>query len=360
MFARKNKQSQQALVVGLDIGSQQIKAVAVARGEQGPVLQEYVVAATPSTLGKKGAEATFAAELLQVLGALPRLKAVDRRVYVSVSCPSATIAVVEVPRMEVVEAREVLKLNSTRYLRRDLTNSYLDVSELVDSAADPKARKSATMRLLAAAASKEEIQWFRTMLTAAKLRPASIELSAMTVVNAFQISHREICEKGAALVVDIGARMTSMNFLRGGQPVLTRIMEFGGDRITDSIAQSLGLEPKAAEEEKRKLSEFMQPLVQGGLAPLAREIRASVDFFERQHDCHVGHAVVGGGTAASAVIVGLLSEATAVPFEIWNPVQGYSTAGLAGAAERLPAVASSLAAAVGLAAPRVILQEPPT
>jgi type IV pilus assembly protein PilM len=354
MFGRKKKQSQQSLAVGLDFGSQQIKAVAVARGEKGPVLQEHFLAPTPPSLGKKGAEAEFAGQLQQVLGPLTRLKATDRRVFVSVSCPTATIAVVELPRLPVDEAREVLKLNSTRYLRRDLSNSYLDVSELMEPVTDPKARKSATMRMLVAAVSKEEIQWYRTTLAAAKLRPLSIELSFLTVVNAFQISHRALCEQEAVLVVDIGARMTSMNFLRNGQPVMTRIMEFGGSRITDCIAQSLGLEPAAAEAEKRKLSEFMQPLVQGGVAPLARELRSSVDFFERQYDCHVSQGFVGGGTACSATIVGLLGEAAGMKLVAWNPVQGWQADGDAAGLEQ---VAPALASAVGLAAARVAAKE---
>jgi type IV pilus assembly protein PilM len=355
MFGQKNKQSQQSLAVGLDFGSQQIKAVAVARGEKGPILQEYVIAPTPASLGKKGAEAEFAGQLQQALVPLTRLKATDRRVFVSVSCPTATVAVVELPRLPVDEAREVLKLNSTRYLRRDLSNSYLDVSELMEPVTDPKARKPATMRLLVAAVSKEEIQWYRTTLAAAKLRPESIELSFLTVVNAFQISHREFCEKGgAALVVDIGARMTSMNFLQHGQPVLTRIMDFGGGRITETVAQSLNLEPVAAEEEKRKLPEFMQPLVQGGLAPLAREIRASVDFFEHQYDCRVSYAFAGGGTACSATILNLLSQASGVKLVAWNPVQGWQADGDAAGLEQ---VAPALASAVGLAAARVAAKE---
>jgi len=47
------------------------------------------------------------------------------------------------------------------------------------------------------------------------------------------------------------------------------------------------LKPQEAEEEKRKMSTPIQELVKTAISPLAREIRSSIDFFERQNDHRV-------------------------------------------------------------------------
>jgi type IV pilus assembly protein PilM len=217
-----------------------------------------------------------------------------------------------------------------------------------ESAADPKAKKSANMRLLVATASKDEVQWYRAALLAAKLRAETMELPALCVVNAFQRSHPEVCAKEVVLLLDIGARATSLNFLRGGEPVMTRLVDYGGTRISEYISQVLALPAGEAEAAKRAFADEIQPLVQASLFLLGREIRSSIDFFERQHECHVAKAFAGGGTACGPGLLSFLGESAGAHIEAWNPVHEYHTDGLAGAAE-LPALAPVLGAALGVA-----------
>lgn len=349
MPLRRQKQGQHESAIGLDLGTHQVKAVVVARTENGLGLQEYAVAPTPASFGKAGAEAQFGAELQQFIS---RLKTTERRVFVSASCSSATISEVELPRMSLDEAREVLRLNSTRYLRRDLTDHYLDTVELGQSTADAKTKKPANMRLLVATASKDEVRWLRTALLAAKLRTETIELPAVAVINGFLVSHREMAEKEVVLLLDIGARVTSLSFLQGGEPVMTRLVDYGGGRISEYISQVLALPAGEAEAAKRAFADEVQPLVQASLFLLGREIRSSIDFFERQHECHVAHAFAGGGTACGPGLLKFLGESAGAHIEAWNPLQGYQTDKLEGVAE-LAALAPALGAAVGVAAAHV-------
>jgi Tfp pilus assembly PilM family ATPase len=110
----------------------------------------------------------------------------------------------------------------------------------------------------------------------------------------------DLCAKEVLLVLDIGAHSTSINFLLHGQPVMTRIAQFGGDLVSEYIAQVLTLQPEIAEEEKLKMSETVQPLIRQSISPLVQEIRSSIDFFERQHECHVTRLFACGGSACSS------------------------------------------------------------
>jgi Tfp pilus assembly PilM family ATPase len=151
----------------------------------------------------------------------------------------------------------------------------------------------------------------------------------------------------------MGARMTSINFLLDGMPLITRIMHFGGVQISEYIGQVLMLKPQEAEEEKCKMSAPVQELVKAAISPLAREIRSSIDFFERQHDLHIQRICACGGAACSAQVLAILGEAIGTQVESWNPVQSLDVSHFNGESQRVLAIGPSLAAAVGVAAARL-------
>jgi type IV pilus assembly protein PilM len=350
MIFRRNKQQKRDMAIGLDLGTSQIKAAVVRRRGTRLELSEYAVRALPQNLGRPGTEPQFA-EQLQLM--LDGLSVQDRKACVAISCSSAMVCHTEFPRMPLEEVKSALKLNSTRYLRRDFSNYYLDVVELVTPAPDGKNKKSPKMTVLVGGATKEEVSWYRNALQVAKIRPEAIELAAVSVINAFQVSNPEISEKEVVLLVDIGAQSTSINFLRHGQPVITRIMSFGGLQISEYVAQVLAVDTAKADEEKIKMSEPVQGLVKMALSPLAKELRSSIDFFERQHECRVTHAFACGGSACSAKMLELLSEAVGIHVESCNPIQNFETAHFNGDSPRLAALAPSLAAAIGTATARL-------
>ncbi len=351
MFLRRNKRTKRDLVIGLDVGARALKAAVLQRDGEVVKLARYVVTPSAAAFDKSGSPERLGAELNDLMS---KLEVSDRAARVAISCPSATVCETEMPRAPLDEAKNALRLNSSRYVRRDLSNFYLDVIELADTPpADNKGKPASSMRVLVAAADREEVRWYRAALEAAKIRPETMELSALTVVNAFQLGNAELCEKEIVALVDVGAHSTSINLLRHGQPAMTRIMHFGGNHISEFVASILTLQPAAAEEEKIKMSEAVQPLVGQALSPLAREIRSSIDFFERQQDCHVTRAFACGGSATSPLILKFLSEEVGFHIEPWNPVQALSIAHLNGEAQTLERVAPCLAAAIGVAAPQL-------
>jgi type IV pilus assembly protein PilM len=351
MFLRRNKSTKHDMVVGLDLGARQLKAAVLQRENGELKLARYLVTRSVAATGKTGSPDRLGAELQELMG---QLGVSDRSARVAISCPSATVCETEMPRTPLDDAKSALRLNSARYVRRDLSGFYLDAVELSESSAkDAKGKKPQTMRILIAAADREEVRWYRAALEIAKIRPEAIELSALTVVNAFQMGSPELCEKEIVVLLDIGAHSTSINLLRQGQPAMTRIMHFGGNHISEYVGSILTLQPNVAEEEKIKMSESVQAIVGQAISPLAREIRSSIDFFERQQECHVSRALACGGSACSPNILQLLSDEVGFHIESWNPVQTLSTAHFNGEGPKLESLAPSLAAAIGAAAPHV-------
>jgi Tfp pilus assembly PilM family ATPase len=67
----------------------------------------------------------------------------------------------------------------------------------------------------------------------------------------------------------------------------------------------------------------MAPEVESALQmqviPLGREIRASLDFYEHQHDRRISQVFVSGGTARSEMILQMLHSELLVDCKTWNP-----------------------------------------
>jgi type IV pilus assembly protein PilM len=347
----KRKIKKPTVALGLDIGSSQIKAALVKREEANLSLAGFAVRSVPFVAGRSGSESLLADELRQLVD---ELGVQDRRAYVAISCPSAMVCHADFPRMPLDEVKSALKINSARYLRRDLSNYYLDVAELAaDGAGDDSSKKNQQIKVLVGGADKDEVQIYRNALVSAKIKPEVIELAAVSVVNAFQAACPVQSDDEVVLLLDVGAQCSSINFLLNGVPLITRIMHFGGYQLSEYIAQMLTLEMTAAEEEKRQMSDPVQSLIRTAISPLAREVRSSIDFFERQHERHVVRGFACGGSACSATMLGILSETVGFPIERWDPAHNFITSGLNGHREQLPSVAPSLAVAIGAAVARL-------
>jgi type IV pilus assembly protein PilM len=350
LFNRDKKQRKREWAIGLDFGTGGVRGIVIRRHGSTLEVEAYGERPLAGEIGKPGDEPFTGGQVAELLDSL---KVKDRRVFAAISSPSAVVCHTEFPRIPLDEVKGALRLNSARYLHRDFSNYYLDVAELAEPVSEAKSPKTAKMRLLIGAASKGDVLWYRNVLEAAKARPEMIELAAICVVNAFQAVEPEICQKEIVLLVDIGARSTVMNFLRQGLPLFTRIMRFGGQQVTEQISQTLTIGLAPAEEEKIKMTETVQPLVRTAILPLARELRSSIDFFERQYECRVSRAFFCGGSASSAKMLEIIGQELGMHIEAWNPVQHLGTAHFHGDAALLATEAPSLAAVVGAAVARL-------
>jgi type IV pilus assembly protein PilM len=347
LFKQEKNQRKRERAIGLDFGASEVRGIVIRR--RGSTLELEAYAERPLAgivIGKLDDEMSAGGHVAELLG---NLKVQDRRVFAAISSPSAVVCHTEFPQMPLEEVKGALRLNGARYLHRDFSNCYLDAVELVESSPEAQAPKAGKMQLLVGGASKKDVLWYRNALVAARARPETIELAAISAMNAFQAVEPEICQKEITLLVDMGAHSTAMSFLRRGLPLFTRITHFGGQHVTEYIGQMLTLGMAAAEEEKLKMTETIQPLVRTAILPLARELRSSIDFFERQHECVVTRAFGCGASARSRKMLEILGQESGMQIESWNPVQHLSTAHFRGDAALLSDKAPALAAVVGAA-----------
>ena len=360
MLFRRNKKTKSDWVVGLDFGTSQVRGVlfqrvsttlklksadaqALAATNNNSTytafkykLEAFAVRPFPFTPGKSENISAAAAVVAELFSAL---SAPDSCAFAVINPIGTVVCQVELPRMPLPEARAALQLNSARFLHRDLSNYFIDLTEQSAVGTPTPAPKNNKMQLLVGAATRPDVLWYRNVLMTAKVRPLAIELSTLTVVNGLLATEPELCQNEAILLLDLGARTTSMNFLWRGQLAFTHVMYFG----------SL----QTAEAEKLKMSETVQKLVQTAISPLARELRSSIDFFDQQHDCRINRTLACGGVAGSPKILEILGLEVGIRIEVWNCLDRLDTTATRGDQAQLAVVAPELAAAVGVALARL-------
>ena len=359
MFFRRKKNTQREWAIGLDFGANQLRGVLIGRQAValryktvdkpsptanactafGYCLEAFDVRPFVSVVGKADSIAEAAATVAQLFNGW---NTPGRCAFVVINPAGAIINQTELPSMPLPEAREALRFN-----QRNLGNCYFDLAE--NGASDVK---NAKMQLLVGAATREEVLWYRDVMVAAKVRPMAIELSTLTVVNGLLLTEPELCQNETVLLLDIRAKTTAMNFLQKGRLLFTYVMNSGSSQITKHLALKLNLDLETAEQLQKSapVEEFMQPAI----APLAHELRATIDFFEGQHECRVGRVFACGDLAGAPKNLEILSRESGIHIEAWDFLQRLDiTKTRGGDSAQLAAVAPNLGAAVGAALARL-------
>ena len=123
-----------------------------------------------------------------------------------------------------------------------------------------------------------------------------------------------------------------------------------GDRITSSLAEAMGISYSEAEGIKVGMSQEIQGNLEAVINPLGRELRASLDFFEHQHDKPVSQVFISGGSARNEHIVVSLQNELMVPCKSWNPTRFLQLALPPEKMGEIEQIAPQLTVAVGAAA----------
>src|SRR5262249_8615585 len=114
-------------------------------------------------------------------------------------------------------------------------------------------------------------------------------------VNAFELAEPDIFSRDVVALVDVGFKNTTICVLQEGELVLSRVVNIGGDKLTNGLAESLGISYAEAEGIKVGMPTEVQTQLEALVMPLGRELRASIDFFEHQQDRAVSQVFISGG-----------------------------------------------------------------
>jgi type IV pilus assembly protein PilM len=308
--------------MAVDLGSRTTKAVCVARRGPGFALTGFSLLDAPIY------EKTLPPELLS-----EHLKVVSQGLHPPTKHVSLTVGVndvhvrhADIPRMPIPDMRMVLKLNSKTYLQQDLPGHVFDCHlgarpqqpKPNDAFRDPGGPQK--QKVLVAGARKQLVEDFVQGAKGAGLVADCIIPGLIAPVNTFEKALPEVFAKEAVALVDLGFKNSSICIVLEGELMLSRVVNIGGDRMTNGLAETLSISYAEAEGIKIGMPAEVQAQLESLLLPLGRELRASIDFFEHQHDRPVTQVFLTGGPSRSEFIVQKFQQELMVDCKILNPI----------------------------------------
>ncbi len=338
-------------LISIDLGGRTTKAVHLQRKGERFTLSGYALLDAP--IYERNLSADLLGEHLKSI--CQALDSKTRSVSLAIGVNDSIVRHADFPQMPVSDMRQVLKNNSKNYLQQDLPGHVFDCfifpPRLPDKSAEkPKLGSNAPKyKVLVAGAKKQLIDDIQNAVRATGLMADHVVPGLVGPVNAFEMCMPEIYSREVVALVDLGFKNSSICILQEGELVLSRVVNIGGDRLTNGLAESLGISYAEAEGIKVGMPMEVQSNLEALVTPLGRELRASIDFFEHQHDKTVSVVYISGGSARSEFIIQLLQTELMVECKPWNPVSSLESALPPQQAAEIDHVAPQLTVAVGAA-----------
>lgn len=305
--------------VCFDIGSSSIKMIeARATGSGVTVLSWGSLPAPPSAIqSNMVAEPDRVAEAIRSLVESKGVRA--RQAITAVPGPAVMIKRVSLPIQSAQELENTILFEAGNFIPEDLENVNLDY-QVTDQSPDTK-----QMEVLLVAAKKDIVGSYADTLRAAGLVPVVIDVDYFALDNMYEANYTAVPDQVVALV-NIGARFSSINILKGGRSTFTGDVPVGGRDITDALTRDLGISPEEAERAKageplpgvdaEQLSMALGPATDA----LIEEVHYALSFFwTAATDERIDALYLSGGSARVPELRERLSERAEAPVEIADP-----------------------------------------
>jgi len=334
-------------IMAIDLGARTTKAVHLQRRGEGLNFLGYVLQDAPAY--EKGVSPELLGEHLAAIN--QALGGRTKQVVLAVGVGDSMVRHAELPMVPVADMRMMLKLNAKNYLQQDLPDHVFDcyVMPLRPGTKLEASKTGQKCTVLVGSAKKQSIDNLQTAARNAGLTAEQIVPGLIGPPNAFEATKQDIFTKEVIALVDIGFKHSSISILLNGELTLSRVVGLGGDRLTSGVAEALGVGYAEAEGIKVGLPDEVQSTMVTLLAPLGRELRASIDFFEHQQDKPVTQVFVSGGSARSDYIIQILQTELMIPCVSWNPTTALNMALPPQQMGEVEQIAPQLAVAIGAA-----------
>jgi type IV pilus assembly protein PilM len=353
-FLNSTSRRNRAQIIAIDLGSRTTKAVLLERRGEVFALKRYALLDAP-VYDKTISSEQLADHLHAITEALGDA---TKFITVGVGLNDAVVRQVELPQIPLDQMRSILKMNHKNYLQQDLPNHVFDCYIIPPRTPQANQKGAETARgatgvpklkILAAAAKQQLVNNLLQAANSVGLVADAMVPSIIGPINSFENSLPEIYEKETIALVDIGFKNTSVCVLDRGELATNRVVNIGGNQLTIGLADAMSISYAEAEGIKVGMAPEVEAAMQMLVLPLGREIRASLDFFEHQHDRPVTQVYLSGASARSEMIVEMLHSELLVECKTWNPTSALQMALSGQQAVEIEHVGPQLTVAIGAA-----------
>lgn len=341
---------QSSSVIGLDIGSDAIKAVELVPAGKGWKVGAYGVERVPAGSIAEGGIRDQAAVADAIRRTLAQGSFKGRDVCVSLSGNAVIVKKIALPVMTPAELADSIVWEAEQYIPFDIQDVNLDY-QILDGGPGTEGRGS--MEVLLVAAKKDRTAEFAGVVEAAGRTPVVVDVDAFALQNAYEANYG-LDPEAVIVLMNAGASAVNVNILQSGRSVFTRDISVGGNAYRDALQRELGVGPEEADRLKRGqrvdgvAGEDVRAVLRAVSEQVLLEVQKTFDFFKATAAAdRLDRIVLSGGASRVEGFAALLQARFGVPVELLNPFKeiGWDAARLGAEAADAEAVA---AVAVGL------------
>ena len=304
--------------VGLDIGSKTIKMVELAKdGGKWKLRSSGVVgySGNPIEHMQDEKELTALAGLIKKLHKESNVS--SKEIAIALPEPQVFTRTIKFPLLTDQEVASAVKWEAEQYIPIPINEAIIQhqILERRENASPPE-----VLALLVAAPRILVEKYVKTAQTAG-LTVVAVETALMALVRSLAPADQTV------LLVDFGAKSTNIAIAKNGLLSFSRSIPTAGEAFTRAVAQSLGVEPKQAEEYKRTYGlsgNQLEGKISGALGPVFRlvadEIKKAIQFYQSEENGESPQVVVlSGGTSGLPEAISTLSKSLGLEVVIGNP-----------------------------------------
>lgn len=315
---KQDKVYKQKDCLGLDIGASSVKIVQLKKKKSLTKLVGYESRALPDNLIIEGIisdHQKMAKIIKEMLAETKEGKFTAEKVIASIPDTNVFTRVLELPELSEKELKEAVMWETDQSVPMATTDLVVDWQVL-----GPSYAKDGMNDVLLVAAPLAIVNSYIQLFKILDLQPEAIETSLISVVRAL-VSSKEHGE--TMVVVDIGAKKTNLGIYDNTLSFSDSI-DFGGDVLTEAIAEGMKLEKDKAEKIGRA-SGLHDKKVKEKVLPVLEVLKNEITKVIRYHDERSGEdkklskIVLCGGSSNFIGITEYLADEFKMEVKIGNP-----------------------------------------
>ncbi len=307
--------------IGLDIGTSGVRAAEVTFGKGEITLAKFGQVALQDGAVRDGEVMDVEAVGRAIKELWSHTKFSSNKVVLGVANQKVLVRQIDLPYLQGDELKRSLPFQVQDYIPMPVEHAVLDFYPLEEVQDDGQRM----LRGLLVAASREMV--LNSVHAAQKggLTPTTVDLSSFAVLRSLGRGSLLGLSGESEALVDVGARVTNIVVHEGGSPRFIRILLMGGQDLTETMAERMGVSLPQAETLKQQrglTGDDADPagrVLESGVATFLDEVKGSLDYFQSSQAApRIGRILLTGGGSRLSGLAERLQQTTRIPVETGN------------------------------------------
>ncbi len=312
-------------LIGLDIGSEVIKAAQINETKDGYELVNFGMLRLAEAGGTANRAENSNEIAVQVRDLLENLKIHAKMVATSISGYSVIVKQLSLPYPTKKDLMANIQWEAEQHIPFGVQDVTMDVHVVGQNKDNPEYTD-----VILVAAKNDVVQSTIQLLGKAKLAAGVIDLDLFALENAYEINYPY--EEGCVALIDIGASQLKINVVRESSSIFTREVSQAGKLITQRVQSKFSISALDAERvkitgrpPKGESVEVLKKIFEDSATVWALEIKRAFDFVTSStKGIQITKVYLSGGSSLLPGFPRFLQDRIGIEVELFNPFANVS------------------------------------